>query len=138
MNEDFRDLLLAFVEGKVRFLVVGAYALAVHGHPRATGDLDLWIDPTAANARRAYRALAAFGAPLADLTERDLQTPGVVFQIGLVPRRIDILTDVSGLTFAAAWPHRVETTHEGLRFFVIGRSDFITNKRATGRPKDQV
>ncbi len=138
MNEDFRDLLLAFVEAKVRFLVVGAYALAVHGHPRATGDLDVWIDPTAANARRAYTALAAFGAPLSDLTERDLQTPGVVFQIGLVPRRIDILTQVSGLTFAAAWPHRVETTHEGLRFFVIGRGDFITNKRATGRPKDHV
>lgn len=138
LNEDFRDLLRAFSDAEVRFLVVGAYALAVHGHPRATGDLDVWIDATPANARRAYKALATFGAPLHELSEDDLSKPGIVFQIGLVPFRIDILTEVSGLKFQTAWRRRVEGEYEGVHFPVISADDFVRNKRATARPKDVV
>jgi hypothetical protein len=136
LNRDFRDLLQAFVDHDVRFLIVGAYALAIHGRPRATGDLDVWIEPTPENASRTYQALAEFGAPLRELRESDLQTPGVVFQIGVAPRRIDILTQLTGLDFADAWPNRVEGIYEGLRFPVIGRKEFLANKRATGRPSD--
>jgi hypothetical protein len=106
LARDFRDLLHAFVAREVRFLVVGAYALAVHGRPRATGDLDLWVEPTRDNAARAYDALREFGAPLHDLTPEDLATAGVVFQIGVEPMRIDILTQISGVGFADAWPRR--------------------------------
>ena len=96
MNQDFLDLLRAFADAEVRFLVVGAYALGLHGKPRATGDLDLWIDATPENARRVMQALGAFGAPMADIAERDFARPGVTYQIGLPPRRIDILTELTG------------------------------------------
>jgi hypothetical protein len=96
--------LRAFAAAEVRFLIVGAYALAHHGRPRATGDLDVWVDPTPVNAPRVMRALAAFGAPMHDITEEDFARPGVVFQIGVPPGRIDVLTDLTGLTFEEAWP----------------------------------
>ena len=136
LAKDFRDLLRAFVDHEVRFLVVGAYALAVLGRPRATGDLDVWIEATPGNAERTYAALLAFGAPLHDLTPEDLATAGVVFQIGLPPLRIDVLTAISGVTFATAWPRRVEATFDDVPVAIIGREDFLANKRATGRLKD--
>lgn len=138
LNQDFLDLLRAFVEGGVRFLVVGAYAMAVHGRPRATGDLDVWIDARPVNAKRAFAGLRRFGAPLHDLEVSDLATPGTVFQIGVVPRRIDILTDISGVTFAQAWPRRVEAIYGDVRFPVIGLEDLLRNKRAAGRAKDRI
>lgn len=133
---DFRDLLRAFAGHDVRFLIVGAYALAVLGRPRATGDLDVWVEPTPENAQRAYTALRAFGAPLHDLTVVDLATPGVVFQIGLPPLRIDVLTQISGVEFARAWPRRLRATFDDVSVPVLGRADFLANKRATGRLKD--
>lgn len=136
MNPDFTDLLRAFVAADVRFLIVGAYALAVHGRPRATGDLDVWIDPTAENASRVMRALAQFGAPLAGVDEQDFASPGVTYQIGVEPGRIDILTELTGLTFAAAWPERLRRPFGDVDVDFIGRAAFIENKRATGRPKD--
>ena len=136
LARDFHDLLHVFVDHKVRFLVVGGYALAVLGRPRATGDLDVWIDPTVANAERAYAALRDFGAPLHDLTVEDLTTPGTVFQIGLPPLRIDVLTQITGVQFRAAWRRRVRARFDDLWVAVIGRNDFITNKRACGRLKD--
>ena len=138
MNQDFQDLLSAFSDAKVQHLVVGAYALAVLGRPRATGDIDVWIKPSPENARRAFAALSAFGAPLIDLTEGELSTPGVVFQIGVVPRRIDILTEISGVEFEEAWAGRTEGQFGELTFPVIGRTHFLINKRATGRAKDLV
>jgi hypothetical protein len=98
MNPDFVDLLRAFVAADVRFLVVGAYALALHGRPRATGDLDIWVDATPENARRVMQALAAFGAPLQEIAEADFAHPGVIYQIGVVPGRIDIVTELTGIT----------------------------------------
>ena len=138
MNEDFRDILAEFLSARARFLVVGAHAVAVHGIPRATGDLDLWIDPDGDNAARVWTALVRFGAPVEALgiTMRDLATPGTVVQIGLPPRRIDVMTDATGLVFGEAWARRV--THEVARLPIpfIGRAELLRNKRATGRPKD--
>jgi hypothetical protein len=136
MNQDFVDLLRAFIAAEVRFLIVGAYALAIHGRPRATGDLDVWIEPTPENARRVMRALAAFGAPLSEITEADFATPGVTYQIGVAPGRIDILTDLTSLTFAEAWPGRLRKPFGDVTVDFIGRDAFIRNKLATGRAKD--
>lgn len=138
MDPDFRDLLAEFLSHRVRFLVVGAHALAAHGVPRATGDLDLWIDPTEANADRAWRALAVFGAPLDALrvTRDDLTRPDCVVQLGLPPRRIDLLTSVSGLAFEEAWADRLEHSVDDLTAPFLGRESLIRNKRATGRPRD--
>jgi len=136
MNQDFVDLLRTFAAHDVRFLVVGAYALGVHGRPRATGDLDVWIEATPANAVRVIEALADFGAPLADVDVLDFAQPGIVFQMGLPPGRIDVLTEITGVAFADAWPNRVRAAFGPVEVDVIGREAFITNKRATGRAKD--
>ena len=129
-------MLSALVEAGAEFLIVGAHALAAHGTPRATGHLDLWVNPTAANAVHVMQALRAFGAPLHDLTEDDLTRPDTVFQIGLPPSRVDILTGVTGVRFDEAWPQRVTLQLDGTAVPVIGRADVIANKRATGRPQD--
>ena len=136
MNPDFLDLLRAFVDAEVRFLIVGAYALALHGRPRATGDLDVWVDATDENAARVMRALAAFGAPLSELSVDDFARPGVTYQIGVPPGRIDILTDLTGLSFADAWPDRITRPFGDVEVDFIGRASFLRNKRAVGRPKD--
>lgn len=136
MNQDFLDLLRAFIDHKVRFLIVGAYALGVHGRPRATGDLDVWVDPTPENAARILQALAQFGAPMGQVTADDFSRPGIVFQMGLPPLRIDVLTALSGLTFDEAWPTRTAAPFGPITVDVIGRDAFIKNKRAVGRAKD--
>lgn len=136
MNQDFVDLLRAFVAHDVRFLIVGAYALALHGRPRATGDLDVWVDATPENAGRVVQALAAFGAPMTDVTEADFSRPGVVLQLGVAPGRIDILTELTGLTFDEAWHDRVRHAFGGVEVDFIGREALIRNKRATGRARD--
>jgi hypothetical protein len=136
--EDFRDLLLELVKAKARFLIVGAHALGVHGVPRATVDLDIWIDASQKNAKRVWAALAAFGAPLDSLQiqESDLTQPDVVAQFGLPPYRIDIMTGVSGISFDEAWPDRVEDMFDDVRVPFLGRDALIRNKRASGRTKD--
>lgn len=136
MNQDYLDLFRALSEASAEFLLVGAYALGVHGRPRATGDIDLLIRPSRENATRVMRALIDFGAPLHDLTEDDLATPGIVFQMGVPPRRIDLLTQISGVSFDDAWSSKVRAPFGDQEIFVIGREALIKNKRATGRPKD--
>ena len=136
LNPDFRDMLSALCEEGAEFLLVGAYALAAHGLPRATGDMDIWIRRSEENAARVWRALQRFGAPLAGLTRDDLKTPDIVFQIGVAPRRIDILTSIDGVQFDEAWPNREAIVVEGLTIGVIGRSHLIRNKKAVGRPQD--
>ena len=136
MNQDFAELLRAFVAADVRFLIVGAYALAVHGRPRATGDLDVWVDATPENARRIMTALTAFGAPMSDISEADFATRGVVYQIGVAPGRIDILTELTGVHFDDAWRARVRHLFGDVDVDFIDRETFIRNKRAIGRTKD--
>jgi predicted nucleotidyltransferase len=135
-NPDFKDMLSGLSAAQVDYLLVGGYAMACHGHPRATGDLDLWIRGDPQTASKVFRALKEFGAPMHDLTVEDLSTPGIVFQIGIEPSRIDILTSISGVQFDDAWERRMNIELEGLSIPVIGRNDLITNKRAIGRPKD--
>ena len=139
MNEDYHDILVALAACGARFLVVGAHALAVHGYPRATVDIDIWIEPTPDNARRVWKALAQFGAPLHELgiRESDFCRQDVVAQFGLPPNRIDILTGVSGTTFERAWEGRIESDLEGVRAPVIGLRDLRENKAASGRDKDR-
>ena len=138
MNPDFRDMLFALSDEGAEFLVVGAYAMAAHGFTRATADIDLWVRRSPENAQRVMRGLIRFRAPLFDVTVEDLNAPDIVFQIGAPPRRIDILTSISGIEFDAAWDHRVELIVEGRAFFAIGKSDLVQNKKATGRHKDQI
>lgn len=136
LNPDFRDMLSALCEEEAEFLVVGAYALAAHGLPRATGDLDIWVRADEPNAVRVMAALERFGAPLHDLRIEDLASPDTVFQIGVPPRRIDILTSIDGVEWGEAWLRRLGLEIEGIRFPVIGREEMIRNKRACGRPQD--
>ena len=136
MNPDFCDMLSAFNEAGVEYLVVGAYALAAHGLVRSTGDIDLWVRPTAENASRVMRALRKFRAPLGDLTETDLRTPDIVFQMGLPPRRIDLLTSIANVLFEEAWIDRKHSHVSGIDFPVLSRKMLVKNKSATGRAKD--
>jgi hypothetical protein len=138
LNEDFRDFLVLLADGGVDFVIVGAYALAFHGAPRASGDIDLFVRPTPANAQRVFDALVRFGAPLesARVTSADFTQPGAVYQIGLPPRRIDVLTEISGLTFDEAWASRITAEIDGRTVSFIGREALLKNKEASGRPKD--
>lgn len=136
LNEDYRDMLRALSDEKVRFILVGAYALAAHGYPRATMDIDIWVMPSPDNADAVLRALRLFGAPVHDLTREDLQVEGTVFQIGVAPRRIDLITAASGLRFEAAYRNSAALNIEGIDVRILSIDDLIINKRATGRTRD--
>ena len=124
MSLDFKELLLAFNAHDVEYLIVGAHALAAHGHVRATKDLDVWVRPEPPNAQKVLQALSVFGAPLSGLTAEDLSRKETVFQIGLPPLRIDIITSIDGVEFAEAWPDRVETSFGDVPAFVISGASF--------------
>ncbi len=136
VNQDFRDLVAEFNAHEVEYLVVGAHALAAHGIVRATKDIDFWVCPTVANAKRVFRALAVFGAPLHDLTEEDLATPGLIFQIGVPPVRVDVITSIDGVEFDQAWPARLQTRFGDQPISVLSIEHLIQNKRAAGRLQD--
>jgi hypothetical protein len=136
LNSDYRDMLQVLLDNGVRFLLVGAYAMGAHGYPRATGDIDIWVEPSLENSTRVYHSLAAFGAPLHEIDERTFVTPGIVFQIGVAPRRIDIITTISGVDFGSAYPQRLTADVDGLCIPVLSYEDLVKNKRATGRDKD--
>ena len=136
LNEDYRDMLHVLSEEKVRFILVGAYALAAHGYPRATMDIDIWVMPSPQNADALLRALSRFGAPLHNLTKEDLLKEGTIFQIGVAPRRIDIITTASGLQFETAYQNSIPVNIEGIEVRIPSIDDLILNKRAIGRTKD--
>ena len=136
LNEDYRDILHALSDEKVRFLLVGAYALAAHGYPRATMDIDIWVMPSSQNADAVLRALRRFGAPLHNLTKEDLQKDGTIFQIGVAPRRIDLITTASGLQFEQTYQRSLCVNIEGIEVHIPSIDDLIRNKLATGRTKD--
>ncbi len=136
LNEDYREMLQCLADENVKFMLVGAYALAAHGYPRATMDIDIWVMPSPDNAAAVIYALQRFGAPLDNLTAADLQKDDTIFQIGVAPRRIDIITGASGLEFDKAFAHAIEVIIEGIRVHIPSVDDLILNKRATGRTKD--
>ncbi len=138
VNPDFKDLFAALNAAGAKFLLVGGYALAHHGHPRFTRDLDVWVEAEPDNAARVFAALGAFGAPLQDLGREDLEREGLIFQIGVAPNRIDIITSIDGVAFADAWEAREQTSYGGHPVPVLARSHLIANKRASGRPQDLV
>lgn len=132
LNEDYRDILQIFIEERVEFLLVDAYALAVHGLPRATGDIDLFIKPDRGNSERVQR----FGAPVTGISPEDFQSDDLIFQIGVVPRRIDIITSITGVSFDEAYSDRTITEVDGVKVPVISRGKLIKKKEASGRDKD--
>jgi hypothetical protein len=136
MNQDFRELLLALNATNVEYLVVGAHALAAYGHVRATKDLDVWVRPSKVNADKIMEALRAFGAPLEELSTDDLSKPGTVFQIGIDPLRIDLLTSIDGVEFDEAWMDRFPTNFAEVPTFIISRHHLIANKKAARRLQD--
>lgn len=136
LNPDFKDILSALSEEGVEFLLVGAYAMAVHGMPRATGDLDIWVRATEPNAERVIRALGQFGAPLESVDVGDFTRPDLVVQIGVAPRRLDFLTSIDGVDFDRAWRNRTVVPVDGLEVPVLSLADLKENKRAVGRPRD--
>ena len=138
VNRDFRDLFAALNDAGARYLIIGGYALAFHARPRFTKDLDVFVEASTDNAQRVYRALVEFGAPLGDLAEEDLSQPGILFQMGLPPNRIDVLTEADGVSFQEAWSARQDSQYGDQPVHVIGREHLIKNKLATGRPQDLV
>lgn len=136
MNRHFVEMLRELSAAGADYLVIGAHAVAAHGYLRGTRDLDVWVRPTADNAQRVWRALLAFGAPLGDLTPQDLSTPKMIFQVGVDPIRIDILTSPAGVEFDSAWANRVMVTIDGQQFPFLGRDDLVRSKRASGRRQD--
>lgn len=136
LNEDYRDILHALSDENVRFILVGAYALAAHGYPRATMDIDIWVMPSPENAEAVLRALRRFGSPLHNLTQNDLEVDGTIFQIGIAPRRIDIITEATGLKFEQAYQNSVLVNIDGIDVHIPSIDDLIINKKATGRTKD--
>lgn len=136
LNEDYSDMLRCLLDETVEFLLIGAYALAVHGYPRATKDMDLWLLASADNAPRIIRALKRFGAPVQQISEQDFTQPGMIFQIGVAPRRIDLTTTIDGPAFDEAWGRRETVEIGAMAVPVMSKSDLIANKRATGRPQD--
>lgn len=135
-HHDFEELLSALSAERSDFLIVGAYAVMKYSEPRYTKDLDIWVGATRANAKKVYRALQRFGAPLNNVKVADFATPGIVFQIGIEPVRIDILTQLDGLNFEDAWKRRVVGTYASVPVSFLSAGDLIANKRAVGRPQD--
>ena len=136
LNPDFRDMLSIFNEENVEYLLIGAYALAAYGNPRATKDMDLWVLCSAENSDRIVRALQRFGTPSGDVLNQDFIRPGITLQIGVPPRRIDVVTEIDGVSFAEAYRNRLMIEVDGVKVPVIGRQDLLTNKKAAGRPQD--
>jgi hypothetical protein len=137
LNPDFKDMLSCLKEEEVEFIIVGAYALAAHGFPRATGDIDIWVRNSFDNAQKIMYALKKFGAPTSNISEEEFTSPDMVVQIGVEPCRIDLLTRISGVEFDEAWENKVSITIDDLEIYVLSKADLLKNKSATGRDKDQ-
>ena len=138
MNRDYADLFRIFSVHRVRYLLVGAYAVIFYAEPRYTKDLDLWVEPTRENAERVWKALAEFGAPLEGVTLEDFSNPELIYQIGVEPNRIDIMMAVPGLDFEGAWKRRVTSSYGGEEIFVLDLEDLIQAKKTTNRESDRL
>ncbi len=138
LNEDYKEMLQILLNNEVKFLVVGAYAMGAYGYPRATGDFDIWVEASPDNSQKIYNSLFEFGAPLSDITKDTFTKRGVIFQIGVAPRRIDIITHIDGVNFQDAYKTRENIEIENLSIPFISKENLIKNKVSTGREKDKL
>lgn len=138
LNEDYKEMLQLLLEEQVDFIVVGAYALGAHGFPRATGDIDIWVKADEINSINIYKALTRFGTPLDQLTINDFANKGIIFQIGVTPRKIDIITQLDGVSFDEADEDKIIVEVEGLKLPVLSFDKLIKNKLSTGRERDEL
>lgn len=135
---DYKELLRILNKHKVRYLVIGAYAVIYYTEPRYTKDLDIWVDPEEQNAQKTYEALKEFGAPLTNIAPADFTKKKTIYQIGVAPVRVDILMGLPGLGFSRAWDHRVMTVYDEVRVSIIGLEELIKSKKKAGRPSDMI
>jgi hypothetical protein len=138
LNEDYREILHILLNNRVKFLVVGAYALGAYGYPRATGDLDIWVESSPGNSEKVYTSLREFKAPLSGITAKTFSEKGIVFQIGVAPRRIDIITKIDGVNFKDAYPKKQNITVDKIKVPFLSKKDLVKNKESTGRAKDKL
>lgn len=138
LNNDYKEMLQILSGNEVKFLLVGAYAMGAYGHLRATGDIDIWVWATTENSEKIYNSLKQFGAPLSEINKNSFAEQGVVFQIGVAPRRIDILSRIDGVDFEDAYKEREIINIEGMDVPLISKQHLIKNKLATGRKKDEL
>jgi len=138
LNEDYKEILQLLLKNKARFLIVGAYAMGIYGYPRATGDFDIWVENSADNSKRIYKSLLQFGAPLKGIKQDAFAEKGVIFQIGVAPRRIDIITHIDGVEFKEAYKNKEEVKIETIKAPFISKKHLIKNKESTGREKDKL
>ena len=138
LNKDYKEMLQLLLEEQVNFILVGAYALSAHGYPRATGDIDIWVKADEANSKKIYQALSRFGAPLDQINENGFAGEGIIFQIGVAPRRIDIITQIDGVTYDEADEDKIVVEVEELKLPIISLSKLIKNKMSTGRERDKL
>ena len=138
LNEDYKDMLQSLLDNEVKFLIVGAYALAAYGYPRATGDFDIWVEASLENSKKILSSLISFGTPTSGLTDYTFIQKSIIFQIGVAPRRIDLITHIDGVDFNYAYPSRTIIVMEGLNLPFISKENLIKNKKSTGRDKDLI
>jgi predicted nucleotidyltransferase len=136
MYQDYLDLLQCLNDNKVKYLVIGGYAVVQYAEPRYTKDLDIWIEASVANAKKLLKALKYFGAPIANLTIEELAIPGLVYVFGIPPVRVDVLNKVSGRSFETAWKSKQIEAIEGIKVNFVSKQDLIILKKAAGRPQD--
>jgi len=136
LNDDYKEMLSILLDEKVKFLVIGAFALGTYGYPRATGDIDIWVEASEDNSKKVFKSLVRFGAPTDHIEAKDFEKKGIIFQIGIAPRRIDITTVIDGVNFEDSYPKRKTVNIAGIDIPVISREDLILNKESTGREKD--
>ena len=138
LNEDYKEMLQILLNNRVKFLVVGAYAMSAYGYPRATGDLDLWVETSQENSEKIYQSLSEFGSPLEHITKNTFCEEGIIFQIGVAPRRIDIITKIDGVNFKQAYSEKEEIEIEGFELPFLSKENLIKNKESTGRERDKL
>lgn len=137
LNQDYKEMLQILQNQDVDFILVGAYALAAQGYPRSTLDIDIWVDPTKENSMKVFKSLSEFGAPLEEIGPNSFEQKGIMFQIGVAPCRIDIITEISGdIDFQSAMSRAKQVKIEDISLNILSIEDLIKNKEATGRPKD--
>ena len=138
LNEDYKDILLILLKNKVRFLIVGAYAMGAYGYPRATGDFDIWVENSFENSKKVYQSLKEFGAPLLKINKETFSNESIIFQIGVAPKRVDIITTIDGVNFKKAYSSKKIIKIENIFSPFISLKDLIKNKQSTGREKDKL